>query len=62
MIGIELTFDATPIVQKCLERRLLVNCTHGTVIRLLPALTLTDAQLDEGCEILEEVLIAHRTS
>jgi hypothetical protein len=26
------------------------------VIRLLPALNLTDAQLDEGCGILEEVL------
>jgi acetylornithine/succinyldiaminopimelate/putrescine aminotransferase len=62
MVGIELTFDAALIVQKCLERRLLVNCTHGTVIRLLPALTLTDAQLDEGCDILEEVLIAHRTT
>jgi acetylornithine/succinyldiaminopimelate/putrescine aminotransferase len=57
MIGIELTVDGTPIVAKCLERRLLVNCTHGTVIRLLPALTLSDTQLDEGCGILEEVLL-----
>lgn len=56
MIGIELTVEGTPLVQKCLERRLLVNCTHGTVIRLLPALTLTDEQLDEGCDILEGVL------
>src|SRR5919199_994556 len=40
----------------CLERRLLINCTHTTVLRLLPALTLTDAELDQGCDILEEVL------
>lgn len=56
MIGVELTVEGTQLVQKCLERRLLVNCTHGTVIRLLPALTLTDEQLDEGCHILEGVL------
>jgi acetylornithine/succinyldiaminopimelate/putrescine aminotransferase len=60
MIGIELSLDGAAIVQKCLERRLLINCTHGTVLRLLPALTLTDGQLDEGCSILEEVLLAHK--
>src|SRR5262245_1844855 len=59
MIGVELSVDGAPVVQRCLERRLLVNCTHGTVIRLLPALTLTDAQLDEGCGILEEVLLSY---
>jgi acetylornithine/N-succinyldiaminopimelate aminotransferase len=58
MIGVELAVDGTPVVQQCLQRRLLVNCTHGTVLRLLPALTLTDGQLDEGCGILEEVLLS----
>jgi acetylornithine/N-succinyldiaminopimelate aminotransferase len=62
MIGIELSTDGVPVVNQCLQRRLLVNCTHGTVIRLLPALNLTDAQLDEGCGILEEVLIGLKTS
>jgi predicted acetylornithine/succinylornithine family transaminase len=56
MIGVELTVEGAPIVQKCLERRLLINCTHGTVLRLLPALTLADEQLDEGCDILEQVV------
>jgi acetylornithine/N-succinyldiaminopimelate aminotransferase len=58
MIGVELTIEGAAIVQKCLDRRLLINCTHGTVIRLLPALTMTDEQLDEGCDILSEVLAA----
>jgi acetylornithine/N-succinyldiaminopimelate aminotransferase len=57
MIGVELASDAAPIVNACLKRLLLVNATHGTVLRLLPALTLTDAELDEGCGILEEVLL-----
>jgi acetylornithine/N-succinyldiaminopimelate aminotransferase len=57
MIGVELTVDGAPVVKGCLERRLLVNGTHTTVLRLLPALTLTDTELDEGCAILEEVLL-----
>src|SRR5262249_10324322 len=56
MIGIELTVDGAPFVSECLKRRLLINCTHGTVLRLLPALTLTDAELDEGCDVLADVL------
>ncbi len=56
MIGIELSVDATPLVGQCLQRGLLINCTQGRVIRLLPALTLTDEQLAEGCDILESVL------
>jgi predicted acetylornithine/succinylornithine family transaminase len=57
MIGIELTVDGAPVVKACLERRLLINCTHTTVLRLLPALTLSDAERDEGCAILEDVLL-----
>jgi predicted acetylornithine/succinylornithine family transaminase len=60
MIGVELSTDGAPVVQQCLERRLLINCTHGTVLRLLPALTLADGQLDEGCSILEEVLLGYK--
>ncbi|HMC90760.1 MAG TPA: aminotransferase class III-fold pyridoxal phosphate-dependent enzyme, partial [Gemmataceae bacterium] len=60
MIGVELSVDGVPIVNQCLQNRLLINCTHGTVLRLLPALTLTDGELDEGCGILEQVLLAHK--
>jgi acetylornithine/succinyldiaminopimelate/putrescine aminotransferase len=60
MIGIELSVEGAPIVDQCIRRRLLINCTHGVVLRLLPALTLTDSQLDEGCGILEEVLLGYK--
>ena len=56
MIGVELDRDATPVVAGCLRRRLLVNATHGTVVRLLPALNLADEQVDVGCTTLAEVL------
>jgi predicted acetylornithine/succinylornithine family transaminase len=60
MIGLELSTDGSVIVQQCLTRGLLINCTHTTVIRLLPALTLSDNQLNEGCNILEDILLAQR--
>ena len=56
MIGIELSIDATPVVQLCMDRGLLINCTQGNVIRLLPAMNLTDEQLTTGCDILISVL------
>lgn len=52
MIGLELTLPGAPIVQACLDNGLLINCTQGNVIRLLPAMTLTDEELESGCEIL----------
>ncbi|GAC1472169.1 MAG: acetylornithine transaminase [Isosphaeraceae bacterium] len=56
MIGLDLTIDASKVVTECLARRLLVNATHEHVIRLLPALTIRDEQIDEGCGILSDVL------
>ena len=56
MIGLELSLEATPLVGTCLEKGLLVNCTQGNVIRLLPALTLSDEQLQEGCDILKNAI------
>ncbi len=58
MIGVELSGDGAPIVDKCLKRQLLINCTHGNVLRLLPALNLPDDALQEGCSILDDVLLA----
>jgi acetylornithine/N-succinyldiaminopimelate aminotransferase len=56
MIGVELAIEGAPIVKGCLERKLLINCTQGTVIRLLPAMNLTAEQAHEGLDILGEVL------
>ncbi len=58
MIGLELTIEGAAIVKACLDRRLLINCTQGTVIRLLPAMTLTEDQAHQGCDILGEVIKA----
>ena len=57
MVGIELTVDGGPIVEECRRRRVLINCTQERVLRLLPAMTITRAQLDHGLDVVEEVLM-----
>jgi predicted acetylornithine/succinylornithine family transaminase len=56
MIGIELSMEGAAIVKECLSRKLLINCTHNTVIRLLPAMNLSEELAEEGCDILAEVI------
>jgi predicted acetylornithine/succinylornithine family transaminase len=56
MIGIDLTIPGTPAVGMAMQRGVLINCTHNTVIRLLPALNITEAQVDEGAAVVSEVL------
>ena len=57
MIGVELGVEGAAVVQGCLQRGLLINCTHQTVLRLLPALTITDEQIDEGCDTIDDVMM-----
>jgi predicted acetylornithine/succinylornithine family transaminase len=56
MIGIELNTPGSDIVRSCMERRLLINCTQGNVLRFLPAMNLTVEQAEEGCDVLASVL------
>jgi acetylornithine/succinyldiaminopimelate/putrescine aminotransferase len=56
MIGIDLAIPATPAVKKCMDRGVLVNATHDTVVRLLPAINITAEQVDDGCAVIADVL------
>ena len=57
MIGIELATEGRPIVDACRAARVLINCTQETVLRLLPAMTITRAQLEHGLSVLEAALM-----
>ena len=46
-------------MEACRVKRLLINCTQETILRLLPAMTITKAQLEHALSILEEVLAAY---
>lgn len=59
MIGLELLIDGTQFVSECMKRGLLINCTQGKVLRLLPAMTLSDEEFDQGCQVLIDTLREH---
>jgi acetylornithine/N-succinyldiaminopimelate aminotransferase len=56
--GLELTRDAAPVVPAALARRVIVNCTAGTVVRLLPPLVITEAEADVALDRLDAALDA----
>jgi acetylornithine/N-succinyldiaminopimelate aminotransferase len=56
MAGIELSTEGAGVVKGCMERGLLINCTHATVIRLMPALIVTRGQIAKALSIIDDVL------
>jgi len=56
MQGLVLNRSGKIYVDKAREAGLLINCTHDTVLRLLPPLTLSEPELRKGVSILESAL------
>jgi predicted acetylornithine/succinylornithine family transaminase len=56
MIGLDLTTAAAAAVSRCMEKGVLVNATHDTVLRLLPAINISADEVDEGCAVIADVL------
>jgi acetylornithine/N-succinyldiaminopimelate aminotransferase len=56
MRALELTIDAAPVIEGALKAGLLVNRTAERVVRMLPALTVTRAEIEEAASILDRVL------
>jgi acetylornithine aminotransferase len=56
MIGMELSIPAGEIVARALSQGLLLNVAQDTVLRFLPPLIVTSAEIDEMLQILEGIL------
>ena len=56
MIGLELKEKAGPYVQKLMDKRVIVLLAGATVIRLLPPLVISKAEIDTVVKALKEVL------
>ncbi len=54
--GLELRLDGKPIVLECMDRRVLINCTMGRVLRFVPPLIITTTQVDRLLSVLSNVL------
>jgi acetylornithine/succinyldiaminopimelate/putrescine aminotransferase len=52
MWGMELAKEGADLVNACRQQGLLVNCTQGNILRLLPPLVVSQAELDRAMDIL----------
>lgn len=57
MLGVELTKPGAEIVDKCRAQNLLINCTHQTVLRIMPAINVTKTQIDKAVAIIAKALV-----
>ncbi|HOD12260.1 MAG TPA: aspartate aminotransferase family protein [Candidatus Omnitrophota bacterium] len=48
MIGIELSIEGKGIVEECFRHGLLINCTQGNILRIMPALNVTKKQINKA--------------
>jgi len=56
LVGAELSIPGAPIVERCREAGLLINCTGEKVLRFTPPLIVTRAEVDRALEILDQAL------
>jgi acetylornithine aminotransferase/acetylornithine/N-succinyldiaminopimelate aminotransferase len=56
MWGLDLNVDAMPFVQAALRRRVLINRTADTVIRMLPPFVMSSAEVTEALGQLDAIL------
>lgn len=55
ILGMELKIDGSSIVNEMLKKKILINCTMGSVLRFLPPLIVTKEEIDRVVKALEEV-------
>ena len=61
MRGLQLSVDATPFVDAARERGLLINRTDEKVVRLLPPLNVSVADIDRAADMLDSVFAGVRS-
>jgi acetylornithine aminotransferase len=56
MIGVDLAVPGKPVWEELIRRGFVCNLTQDTVLRLVPALTVAEADLTAFADTLEEIL------
>jgi predicted acetylornithine/succinylornithine family transaminase len=56
MLAVELNIPGKEIVKQLIEQGFILNCTHETVLRLLPPFVITEKQIDKFMRALRPVL------
>ena len=58
MLGMEVAGEGKPIVESCLANNIIVNCTAGNVIRIVPPLIISKEEIDIVVAALDKALAA----
>ena len=58
MLGMEVAGEGKPIVESCLSNNVIVNCTAGNVIRIVPPLIISKEEIDIVVAALDKALAA----
>lgn len=58
ILGMELTSEGRPVVENCLANGVIVNCTAGSIIRLVPPLIISREEIDIVVAALDKALAA----
>ena len=58
MLGMEVAGEGKPIVESCLANNVIVNCTAGNVIRIVPTLIISKEEIDIVVAALDKALAA----
>ncbi len=61
MRGLELSVPGAGIVDRCMKKGLLINCTQDRVLRIMPALTVSKKIMDRALTILDAALAEEKT-
>ncbi|MFW5931192.1 MAG: aminotransferase class III-fold pyridoxal phosphate-dependent enzyme, partial [Desulfosalsimonas sp.] len=56
MLGMKLSKKGAPIVDACMERGFLINCTQENVLRFIPPLVISTEEIDSLIQCLDTVL------
>lgn len=53
LLGIKLNIEGDRFVQRCMEKGFLINCVQGNILRFVPPLVVTPAEIDRLIECLD---------
>ena len=62
LLGMKLKIDGRPLVNQCMESGFLINCIQEKILRFIPPLIISTAEIDQLVKCLDQVLTQAESS
>ncbi|MEJ2099650.1 MAG: acetylornithine transaminase [Desulfobacterales bacterium] len=56
LLGMKLKIDGKPLVNQCMENGFLINCIQDKILRFIPPLIISTAEIDQLVKCLDQIL------